>query len=513
MSRNKFIHGSIIMILMNTFTRAIGFTYEVLLSKSLGAEAMGWFQIAMSTLMIFLVFTISGIPSSVTKLVAQEYSNGNQYNMEKIYKSSLFFNLFLGIFLSIGLLLSSKFIASRVFRNGDLLMEVYFLAPAIIIISTSNILRAYFYGRQNMVTPSISQTLEHLARFVIVLGLLSYFSPLKPLYGTIIAIMGISIGELIDLAWSLLSKKRLYYASPLTCREKWTSLEALSKVLLLALPLTILGFFNVGLNFLNAILIPSRLMSAGYTKSLAVASFGRITGMAMPLIHLPFVVTSGLVVNIVPSLSEQIALKKSSSMRADIQLAVKVTLLVSIPLSIFYVVLSEPLAIFLYDDLLVAGFIGIMGPATALLALQHTLSGILFGLNRQFQATVARMFAMLLRVYLIYILVGNPRFEIYGFFIAFFVSSILTLLFDMLILRTALPISFNYIDMVGKPILASLFAIGYLRFTVFDLEKLKYVNPASFVFSLCVALLSYIFILMLTNALPKNLLERVIKGQ
>ena len=74
MSKDRFIYGSIVMIFMNFFTKIIGFAYDVLLSNLLGAEAMGLFQIAMSTLMTFLIITSSGIPTCVTKLVAEQNS-------------------------------------------------------------------------------------------------------------------------------------------------------------------------------------------------------------------------------------------------------------------------------------------------------------------------------------------------------------------------------------------------------------------------------------------------------
>jgi len=513
LSRNKFIQGSIIMILINIFTRTIGFAYEVLLSKHLGAEAMGWFQMVMSVLMVFLVFTISGIPSSITKLVAEEHFKGNRYNVEKIYKSAIFFNLILANLLCLLLLNSASFISEKVLGKEDLLLGIYLLIPAILIISLSNILRAYFYGIQNMIIPSVSQTIEHFSRFVLVIGAILYFSPIKPIYGTMLAILGISIGEFFDLAWSLIHKRKLTKIPPAFNPNGWGYGKTLKKLLLLSLPLTLSSFFNVGLNFLNSILIPSRLVSAGYTNSLAMASFGRITGMAMPLINLPFLVTSSLVVNIIPSLSEQLSLNKRQNMKSDIYLAVKITLLISIPLTFLYVMLAEPISIFLYKDLLAANYIKIMGYGTGFLALQHTFSGILFGLNKQNQATSYRMLAMLIRVFLIYTLVGNPRVEIYGYFIAFYISNILIITLDFFTLKRTIEINFNYRDLILKPVLASLFMTVYLKLTVFDLDNLKYVDPLAFAFSLFVAFLSYVFILIVTKALPKDGLKEIFNKQ
>ncbi len=74
------------MVFMNILMRIIGLSYDVYLSKLLGAEAMGLFQISMSTLMVFLVLTTTGIPMSLTKLVAEENSKRNYANAERIFK-------------------------------------------------------------------------------------------------------------------------------------------------------------------------------------------------------------------------------------------------------------------------------------------------------------------------------------------------------------------------------------------------------------------------------------------
>ena len=48
MEKDGIVYGSIVMILINFIIRTIGFIYGVLLSKLLGAEALGHLQIANS---------------------------------------------------------------------------------------------------------------------------------------------------------------------------------------------------------------------------------------------------------------------------------------------------------------------------------------------------------------------------------------------------------------------------------------------------------------------------------
>lgn len=512
LTRNGFIYSSIIMLVLNIVNRLIDFVYDVLLSNILGAEAIGWFQIGMSTLMTFIIITTSGIPTAITKLVAEENSKNNKRNVEKIYKTTIIFNLFLSIILAIILLIFSDFIAIKIFKNEHLICGVYFLAPAIVILSLSNVYRAYFYGMKNVVTPSLAQIIEHFTRFIIIIGILMLIRPVDPLQGAIIALLGISIGEFFDLLFSYVSKKRLYKYKLNNSNNENNGLMLLSKVLIVSFPLTISGFFSVILRFSNTLLIPSRLVAAGYTSSESIATLGRINGMVMPLIGLAFMFTSALVVNIIPSLSEQMVLKKYSDIRSDIRLAIKATFLMSMPLTFVYVVLSKPIAIFLYNDPIVADFIHIMGYGTIFLALQHTLAGILYGLNKHIVATFNRLIGMVLGVFIIYFLVGNPNFGISGYFISFFVSNIIVIVFDIFALRGIIKLELDYYDIIGKPFIASIFMVGYIKMTTYDLNNLQNGNLFAFVFSLSIAALSYVFVLILTRAIPKDLLSRILSA-
>ena len=504
MEKDGIVYGSIVMILINFIIRTIGFIYGVLLSKLLGAEALGHLQIANSTLMAFLVLTTSGIPTSITKLVAEENSKKNKQSVETIFYSTVAFNLLFSIILSMILMFFAEFISIRVFKNSDMLIGVYLLVPALIIISISNVIRAYFYGMKNMVTPSIAQVIEHITRFIIVVGMLYYFKPKSPIHGAIIAIAGISIGEFFDLLFSLSSKRRLYKNRYSPSNDNTFSLSSLSKVLTISIPLTISGFFNIILMFLNTLIIPARLITSGYSNSQSIAIYGRIMGMTMPLITLPFIVTSALVINMITSLSEKVALKKHGEMRRDIGLSIKITLLVSIPLMVLFVSLSKPIAIFLYSDALVADYIHIMGYSTVLFALHHTLSGILYGLGRQTIATVNRLAGMVLRVVLLYILMGNPNIGVNGFFISFFVSNLVIILFDIIIMRTVITLNLNYFDIIGKPLIASLFMVGFIYLSSFDLNNLANSSPFAFAFTFIAAAVAYVFVLVLTGAIPKR---------
>ena len=61
-----------------------------------------------------------------------------------------------------------------------MILGVYFMVPAIIIFSLSNVLKAYFYGMKNMVTPGLAQIIEHFTRFVGVMAIIYCVKPTNP---------------------------------------------------------------------------------------------------------------------------------------------------------------------------------------------------------------------------------------------------------------------------------------------------------------------------------------------
>lgn len=505
--KSSFVQGSFLLVLVNLILMFLDFSYNVFLSKLIGAEGMGLLQMAMSILMVFLALSSGGIPTAISKLIAEQNSK-NRYVAKRILKFTILFVLVLAVILSFILMFFAPSLAIRVFKDETMFIFIYFLAPAVLIISISSVLRGYFYGLKMIIVPSISQIIEHVGRFIVVLGFLYYKTPTTPTHGALVAIAGISIGEVLDLIWlsfmgiSTMDNK-IHGISP-----KIKGVNILKQILQISIPIGASNILMVILRFANSVLIPSRLVDAGYSNNVAIATFGRITGMAMPIITLPFIVTSAMVINLVPSLSEQMALKNYKEVKNHILFAIKITLLFSIPLTGLYAFFHEPIGLFLYGDLQVSRFIYIMGFNTTFLALQHTFSGILHGLNKQITAAINRIIGMVLQISMVWILVGIPKFGINGYFIAFFLSGLSICFLDFLMLKRMMKLNIDYWDILLKPLIGSLSMICIIYISSGLLSHLYISEVLNFVLSLTIGVLFYITVLYLTKAIPNNILNQ-----
>lgn len=515
MNKRKFIYGSIILATVNFLVRIMGFGYKIILSKLIGPGGIGLFQLIIPVLSLFITITTAGIPIAVTKLVAKEEAKNNYSGSIQILKTALLIAISTSIILSLILFSSANYISQNILKNKDLLYSLYFLIPAIGIISISSVIRGYFYGLKKMAISGTAQIIEQIARILFVLLYLYYSYPVDCKWGAFIAILGVSFGEIFGLLWLTFN-----YSIIKIKNKKRKSINNLSfsyiisNLLFVAIPITISRLINVSFQLTNSILIPQRLIIAGYSNKEAIEIFGRVIGMAMPLIFLPFIVTSALVINIIPNISELIHNKKIKEIEDDTSLCIKLTLLISIPVTTIYIAYSVPLGEFIYNDTMVGKYLGVLGYSTIFLSLHHTLSGILHGLNKQIQVTVNYIIGMIFQVLAIYFLVSNPAYGIYGYFIGFLTSSFIICALDFIVLRKYIKFKINSIDYIIKPLLASVIMIQFLKLS----DNLMYhykgnsiiLHLVIYILALCL----YFLLLIITKSLPlKTILSLIPKSK
>ncbi|MBM7615409.1 polysaccharide biosynthesis protein [Alkaliphilus hydrothermalis] len=435
MKRNSFIYGSIILAFSSLIIRLISFSYDVFLSRVIGGEGIGIFHMIMPIFMIALTLTTSGIPTAISKITSREQSMGNHYMIIKNLKLSILLILGLCGMTSIILISQAKRINYFIFQDKDVVTSFFLLVPAIFLISITSAIRGFLYGLNKMAQAGMSEVVEHITRFIGVMLILSFFPPSDPWTAANIAIIGISIGEFFDLIYLIYLYKKQFRNTAFFLKKVSTR-SMIHQIFSTASPLTILGIINLTSQFLISIILPKSLMVSGMSLLESTEAYGRIMGMTMPLIYLPYIFTSSLVINIIPSITSQLQKNSLRRIKKDIHLALSITLLIALPLSIVYVAFGNPLGTLLYEDSYVGTYIRIMGIATVFISLHHMLSGVLYGLGKEKYVAINHLIGM--NVQLLSILyVRDPHYGLNAYFIGFILSSIVTCLLDWrLLLRT-----------------------------------------------------------------------------
>ena len=89
MKVNKFLKGTIILIIFNLIGKVVGAVYRIPLAGVIGSEGMGQYQLTFPLYCLILTIATSGIPVAISKIVAELNSTQNFQSSKKLLKISL----------------------------------------------------------------------------------------------------------------------------------------------------------------------------------------------------------------------------------------------------------------------------------------------------------------------------------------------------------------------------------------------------------------------------------------
>ena len=484
MKKNSFIYSTIVLIIANFLARFLGFIYKVLLSRFLGSEGIGLYHLVFHAFLVIITITSSGIPVAVSKIVAQKMSLKDYKSCKNTLRISLILGFTISIFLCILTLKNHDILIKYIIKSNKLERSLIALIPAIPIVTLSSIFRSYYYGIKKVMPSANAQIVEQFLRVIFVISLLYIWDPQDLKISVMIATLGITVGEIGGLILLILSLKsnNIYFSNfssnkshsssykKITSHKKrklqmsldsnfTASASLLWKIIAISFPITIARLVSVLMQSANMFLVPQRLQVSGYSLEQSVTAFGEVVGMSMPLLFLPFIVTSAFVVNLIPNISSENVLMKSTNIELKSLLALRVTLLISIPIAFIFFFFGAPICGFLYNKPSVGLYLKYLSYSVIFLSLHHIIAGVLHGLGKQILTTINYLIGMTIHLICIYFLVSIPQIGVKGFIIGFILSSFIMFFLNFTALRRFVNIKIQIINHVTKPILSSIFMI------------------------------------------------------
>jgi len=449
------LYGTFILAGANVLVRIIGFVYQIALSRLLGPEGMGVYQLIFPPYTIALALTTSGIPVAVSRLVASSSATGHSGEVKKVVSTALSIVLGLGIILSVLVLANLDWIAHAILKDPRTRLPLFILFPCIIITGMGATFKGYFYGIKHTHRPAFAEILEQLVRIATVILTLLWLKPQGYERSAMVIVFGVVIGELTSLFY--LHAQYHYSVKTLKGYTKTPSVHSLIKSIgAIAVPVTLTRLITTSINSINTILIPQRLMASGLTNSQAVSLFGIVSGMVMPLLFIPFTITNALSTVIIPHLSEDMALGNWQAIRSNISRAIQLTSIVAFAAAAALLSLGQPIGIALYRQSQVGQLLTPLTLSVVFLALQHTLSAALNGLDRQKRSTLNLFIGGVIQLCCTWFLVSHPALRIYGFIIGFNLRNIAVFILNFGTVKKLTKLEIRWADWFFKPAFAAL---------------------------------------------------------
>ncbi|WP_051585972.1 stage V sporulation protein B [Caldanaerobius polysaccharolyticus] len=507
--KKTFIQGAFILTIANFITRIIGFIYRIILSNLIGAEGMGIYQLVFPIYILSLSLVTGGFSVAVSSLVSRESARNNHRCSFNIVNTALKIVISLSLIISLFLLLSSKWLSSNILRDNRTFATLLIFAPAIFIIATSSIIRGFFEGMQDVTPNAIANIIEQVSRVIIVLGLLYFLNGVNIPYSvsSAIAMLGNIAGEIFGffyLSYAFHRERKIYRDIRLNTKSYFGDIMAIS------IPLTVNRVIINALSALDNILIPQRLLVAGLNSTQAVSIYGEFTGMAMPLIFFPSIITNSLAVTLIPAISEAYSTKNRHLINRRVRQAVDVSLIIGFLTMAIFLSLPEPIAGMLYSADHVGQMLFWLSFTIAPIFLNQVFASILNGLNLQVITFRNSFIAACIRLYFTYVLVAVPQLGINGYIIGIIISYAILNALDYTSLKKHTNISIGLNSFI-YPCLAAFFTYFGLKYSFVYLSLTGINKAVNLLISLGFGCLLYTIILMCFGVITINAIKKLFR--
>ena len=169
-------------------------------------------------------------------------------------------------------------------------------------------------------------------------------------------------------------------------------------IFFLSLPLTANRVMVNLLQSLEAVMLPGQLRLYGYTGSEALSVYGILTGMALPMVLFPSVLTNSVSVMLLPLIAEAQEKQEKHYIVNAIKKTCFYSLLLGFLCTALFLVSGRWIGTVLFSNELAGTFIVILGWICPFLYLSTTLHSILNGLGRTTSTFFLNIMSLSIRI-------------------------------------------------------------------------------------------------------------------
>lgn len=372
--------GTLLLTATGLFSQVVGFVYRMLLSRLIGAETMGLYQLVMPAYSMMMSVTAVGLTVAVSTLSARYHALGDDGTVKTVLRRALGGFFLLAVPLGIAVAALSDPISVYLLGDARTRLGVVLLVPCVLLTGVENLHKHCFYGIGRVRPPAAVETAEQLIRAGAVLGLLVVLLPRSAEETVGIIVLGMVLCEVFSAcALTLLFRRHWRRFPPSPAMDEVSRRRLFS----IALPVGATSLLGTLLGCANSVLIPAKLVEGGVILSEAMSEFGVLCGMTLPLLGLPTGFIGALCLVMVPDLSRRTAQGDRRAAAGFLDRVMSATSLLMAPAMALLTVVGPAIGREMFRDQRVGELILPLAVGTLLGCWQSVLSGALNGLGLQ----------------------------------------------------------------------------------------------------------------------------------
>ena len=469
LKKDSLIRGTIILAAAALIARFLGIFQRVPLDYMLKEAGGAYFTAANNIYLLLLVVATAGIPSTISKMIAERHARGRIAEARDIYRAALLFGIVTGVVVSGALFVFAPLLARD---NPGAAASIRAIAPALLLFPVIAMMRGYFQGRQYMTAGAVSQIVEQILRVVTSVALaFALYSwgfederiAAAASAGTIFGAVGafaVMLGYAVKLRRADAAGRRTAGAGARgSGRRNMRYGDIYREIFRLSVPIvltsmTVQFFYYFDTQFFY------RLTESFYGSRELTDTALDILGMkAQTIAGIPPILAVALSQSIIPVISSAYATGSMREVSRQASLVLRIVIFTGVPIALALTAAAPSVTGLLYTP----GGSGVVAALTAGTVLQivmMTTNSTLFGLGKPRQAMYHTLTGMAVKAALSALL--GPALGVYGLILASTIGFLWIGGFNVLSIRKVVPIAVlgpRWLPYAGAVLLAS--AAGY----------------------------------------------------
>ena len=412
----------------------IGMAFQAWLVGRIGAAGIGLYQLTLSVANLGATFAVSGIRFATTRLVSEELGADNPAGVRSAMRRCLGYGTVFGLAALLILFFLAEPLGYRWIGDGRTVLSLQLSAFSMPCIALCSSLSGYFTACGRVWKPTLIHLIEQLLGIALVARLLARAGA-----GNIeLCCAAVTLGRLLADICSLALMLLVYWQDRRTHYRPGAAGDALTgRMLRIALPLALSAYARSALSTVQHLLVPRGLRAAGFSSDRALAGYGVVQGMVLPIVFFPACLLSALAELIVPALTGAQVRQDGEEIRRTTRTLLRDSLLFSLLVAAFLFLCAEPLAWCVYQNSQAGRYIRILAPLVPIMYTDMAVDGCLKGLGQQVWSMGINILDALLGLLLVWQLL--PRYALAGYLAMVYATEVFNFALSCLRLRKVLP--------------------------------------------------------------------------
>ncbi len=458
----KFAINALILTVTSFIMSSASMSFTVYITGKVGASGIGLYQLIMTVYRLSVTFATGGIGLASTRLVSEEMAKNSRKGALKAVKSCLLYALFMSVCAGTAIFMLSEYIASSWLCDMRTLPSLRILAFSLPALSLSSVMCGYFTAMRRVVKNSAVILFEQYVKISLSVYFLGFVSPDGLESACCALVLSATSAEILSfiilgILYLLDSKKHCKVPKSDTSLPQGITRRMLS----IALPVALTSYLRSGLSSIEQMMIPWGLKRYGHSENAALAQYGVIGGMAMPVIMFPAVFISSFSGLLVTEISALRAVGAKERINTVFSYIFRFTMLFSIAVASVLMVFGGEIAMAMYDNESAALFIRLLAPLVCVMYLDSVTDSMLKGLNQQQSHMRYNIIDSAVSVVLTVTLL--PLLGISGYIIVITVSETLNFFLSFRRLVKVTGFKVHFYDEIVKPAVAAALSVLIMR--------------------------------------------------